>query len=360
MTNTPPHWAFIDALRALASQLIVLHHLAIYGPMADAARPLAPQLFTWLGQEARLAVQVFFVIGGFLATKSLAPNGFLTAVAPLKLLGRRYLILGIPCLTAVLLSVVCAAAARTLMADDAIPSAPTVSQVFAHAFFLQSILGFDSLSAGVWYVAVDFQLFAVLLGCLWLARHTSGTSGASDHAGAHGLFLVVMLALASLFYFNRHPEWDCYAVYFFGAYALGVLAYWIAGCRNALPWALLLVVIVGAALQVDWRSRLVVALVTALALGLSRRHEILGILPQLPGIVWLGKISYSIFLVHFPICLVVNGLFARFIGSALLLNAAGLVFTWWASIAAGALFYRLVECRVRLAAARPASPVSPR
>ena len=34
---------FIDALKALASQLIVLHHLAFYGPMSDYARSLAPE-----------------------------------------------------------------------------------------------------------------------------------------------------------------------------------------------------------------------------------------------------------------------------------------------------------------------------
>ncbi len=61
---------FIDALKALASQLIVLHHLAFYGPMSDYAQTIAPDLISWLYDYARIAVQVFLVIGGFLTTQA--------------------------------------------------------------------------------------------------------------------------------------------------------------------------------------------------------------------------------------------------------------------------------------------------
>jgi len=46
----------IDALKAIASQLIVIHHLAFYGPMSDYALPLAPKLIPWLYDYARIAV----------------------------------------------------------------------------------------------------------------------------------------------------------------------------------------------------------------------------------------------------------------------------------------------------------------
>ena len=52
----------IDAFKAIASQLIVLHHLAAYGPISDAVQQVAPSLITWLYDYARMAVQVFFVI----------------------------------------------------------------------------------------------------------------------------------------------------------------------------------------------------------------------------------------------------------------------------------------------------------
>ncbi|NBO77933.1 MAG: acyltransferase, partial [Betaproteobacteria bacterium] len=55
--------AVVDLLKALACSLIVLHHLAFYGPMSDHADDLFPGIFDWLSQHGRLAVQVFLVLG---------------------------------------------------------------------------------------------------------------------------------------------------------------------------------------------------------------------------------------------------------------------------------------------------------
>ena len=57
MRTAATRLAFIDALKAIASHFIVLHHLAFYGPMSDVANQLAPTLFSWLSQDARIAVQ---------------------------------------------------------------------------------------------------------------------------------------------------------------------------------------------------------------------------------------------------------------------------------------------------------------
>ena len=40
----------IDALKLIGSQLIVLHHFAAYGPLADAMNQAAPQLSSWIGR----------------------------------------------------------------------------------------------------------------------------------------------------------------------------------------------------------------------------------------------------------------------------------------------------------------------
>jgi peptidoglycan/LPS O-acetylase OafA/YrhL len=60
-------------------------------------------------------------------------------------------------------------------------------------------------------------------------------------------------------------------------------------------------------------------------------------------LAFLGRISYALFLVHFPVCLLANALFVR-----LGLNAPGaalafMALAWAASIAIATLFYRWVE-----------------
>jgi peptidoglycan/LPS O-acetylase OafA/YrhL len=335
---------FIDALKAVAVQLIVLHHLAFYGPMSDHAYLLIPDLISWLSQHARAVVQVFLVIGGFLAARSLAPAGSLLSAQPLRLLLRRYLKLAVPYLASLLIGIGCATLARALMTHDSIPEWPTLPQFLAHALLLQSILGYEGLSTGVWYIAIDFQLFALLLATLWLARGISGGLGRGIAGAAIlGLLLVATLALFSLYHFNRDAEWDNWALYFFASYALGTLTFWAANAKHAVRWLLLIAVAVVMALLLDYRSRIAVALVVALALGLASRYGFLARWPKSSLFAYLGQISYSVFLIHFPICLIVNGLFARVALADPWLNLAGMVVAWASSLLAGGLFYRFIE-----------------
>jgi peptidoglycan/LPS O-acetylase OafA/YrhL len=342
MRTVETRLAFIDALKAIASQLIVLHHLAFYGPMSDVAQNLAPALFTWLSQDARIAVQLFLVISGFLAAKTLAPTGQLIATKPLSLIGRRYYKLAIPYVTAVLVSILCAAIARRLMDNVSIPGPPSLVQFAAHIALLQNILHFDSLSAGVWYIAIDFQLFVLLLGTLWVVRSTSKRIRATHILG---VALVSGLVLASLFYFNRDPNWDNWALYFFGAYGLGVVTFWATENGNKRVWLLSIAGLVVAALIVDFRSRIAVALITALALGLARRWGFLASWPKSSLLAYLGKISYSVFLTHFPVILIINAVFSRTAPDNPAVNAIGILFAWTACTASGTLFYHFIEKR---------------
>jgi hypothetical protein len=58
-----------------------------------------------------------------------------------------------------------------------LPGEPEFTQFLAHALLLHSVMGIDSLSAGVWYVAIDFQLFALMLALLWLGQRLGADSG---------------------------------------------------------------------------------------------------------------------------------------------------------------------------------------
>ena len=344
MAAATSRFPFIDALKAIASQLILLHHLAFYGPLSEALHRTVPSIIEWLAQDARIAVQVFLVIGGFLAAQSLAPKGVLKDIAPFNLIRKRYVKLAIPLIGAVMISIVLSAIARQLYADDAIPASPTVLQILAHATLLHGVLGVDSLSAGVWYIAIDFQLLTLLLAILWTDRNIN-----VDKASWLGQLLVSLFALASLFFFNRNSDWDNWAIYFIGAYALGALTYWHGKRGTQLPVLLALSVIVGAALVIDFRSRILVALLTAIALGLAQLLNWIDSWPQNRLLSWLGKISYSVFLIHFPIILVINGLYVQTVQTIPSQAGNSLYFAalaWIASLCAGALFHRLVETKL--------------
>ena len=340
MQKNQPRLPLIDALKAIASQFIVLHHLAFYGPLSEAAREALPSLFGWLAGDARIAVQVFLVVGGFLAANSLAPEGVLKSPQILQLVKKRYLKLVVPFLAAVIICVAVSAVTRQWLVDEVIPDRPTLAQFLAHAALLHGVLGFDSLSAGVWYIAIDFQLFVLLLVVLWSARHAS-----SNAPKALGLTLVTAIALTSLFHFNRHADWDNWAVYFFGAYGLGAMTFWLSKRKTGTVGASLLCAAVVLALAIDFRSRILVALIAALVLYIGQRTRLLETWPDTSLLAWLGKISYSVFLIHFPVVLIANAVFAHMETSSSWAGPIVTIVTWLTSIAAGAAFHHYVESR---------------
>jgi peptidoglycan/LPS O-acetylase OafA/YrhL len=321
--------SLVDTLKAFASQLIVWHHLAFYGPMSDVARPHAPQLLDWLADDARIAVQVFLVVAGFLAARSLLERRHIDLP---QLVWRRYLRLVRPYAVALAVAVAAAWVARQLVPGhpDA-PAAPSVGQVLAHLLMLQDVAGLEALSAGVWYVAIDLQLYALLAGLLWLSQRAAGLA----------LPVVAGLMLVSLLWLNRQPELDVWAPYFFGAYGLGVLAYWMSQRTRRFGWAAVLAAVVLVALAFEWRSRILVAGLTALALVLAAdlRH---------PGgalAAALARISYPVFLIHYPVCLVVGAAVLRFWPDSVAVNVFGMVAAWLLSLGAGALLQRWAEPR---------------
>jgi peptidoglycan/LPS O-acetylase OafA/YrhL len=349
----------INLLKAGAAQLIVLHHLAFYGPMADVARPLMPSMIDWLDHNGRIAVQAFLVISGFLVAKSLSPAGIPGIGNPVATILRRYIKLAPPFIVAMFLAIGASALARTWMIHDSISAPPNMWQLAAHVLLLHGVLGYESLSAGAWYVAIDFQLYALFTCLLWLCGHI-----ASGRRMTWLMPLVVTLGMSiSLLYFNRDAEFDVWAPYFFGSYGLGIMAWWASDPRRPFvaTFALLLMMIVPTvlSLELDFRIRIAVASVVACFLFLFGRTRLSTYASSGWAVVnYLGKISYSIFLVHFPVCLIVNAAFTRFVPNDAYLQGVGVLYAWAASVAAGAVFFHWVEAplsRLLMTRSKPAA-----
>ncbi|MNR79359.1 Acyltransferase family protein [compost metagenome] len=336
----------VDALKAVACLLIVFHHLAFYGPMSDIAYPLMPTVIDLFYQYGRMAVQAFFVIAGFLLATKFAPDGAASVSRPLNAIYQRYLRLVIPYLVALVFAILCAALAREWVSSDSIPDAPSFAQLLPHIFLLQDLLDQDALSAGVWYVAIDFQLFAVAALLLWLAGKIEAHAGTKrPHLRLLGPLFITLLTLVSLFVFNRNQGLDETALYFFGSYGLGALAYWATRRQHGMFWLMLLCAVVLAALLVEFRGRILVAGCVMLVLGVARQS---GALERwvMPGfLTYLGRISYSVFLIHFPLCMLVNAVFFHFFPHQAVANVIGMLVAVGVSIGGGALLFRWVENR---------------
>jgi peptidoglycan/LPS O-acetylase OafA/YrhL len=339
-------FGFIDLMRVVAAQMIVLHHLAFYGPLSDHAYPLLPGTIDWLYVYGRLAVQVFFVAGGFCAAGSMVRRAPATPRAFFGVVIERYARLGLPYLAALAAALVANEVARSFVDHPSISPRPTVGQLVAHVFLVHQILDYDSLTAGIWYVAIDLQLVTLTALVYLLARRL-----APQHAQAFGRWVMIALGLVSSFLWNRSPGLEDFAIYFTSSYVLGMVAAWASD--GSMPkkvfWGYLAAT--ASALVIDFRPRLALAAVVAILFLLLRNQAWLEKLTRSKLARHYTPITYSLFLIHFPICLLVNTLWSSYLPPRPGLSVLGMVVAFCLSQLGGFAFYYLVEkplSRVRL------------
>lgn len=315
----------INGLKVVAAQIIILHHCMSYGELAAAANELFPIFSVFVFDYGRYAVQLFLVIAGYLAAQSFesmmavqTPSNTKGVGTVVQLALRRYLRLVGPYLVALLVTIACATFARQWSLAEYIGSPETVQQVLAHLFLLQGLLGYDSISAGVWYVAIDWQLYTVmaLIYAIIPQRRIR-------------ISIITVLCLVSLLHFNRHADYENTFIYFIGSYGLGILAYWASGlsavksiAHQAMAKKILIaiaVILIISAMHSVWLRNylaLAVAFLLLYAGHAPNAHNRAGrSIQDQPHqartfwgdvLQWASDRAYCAFLIHFAFILLVN------------------------------------------------------
>lgn len=333
----------VDALRAVVATLVAWHHFVLYGLLSGLVLPLPDRMIDLL-RNHRSIVQVFFVVGGYVMAYSMSRRPWNCRHVGWFVV-RRYCRLGLPYLGAVALAIGACAIGRGWISERVVGSPPTLAQILAHVAFLQDILGYDSLSAGLWFVCIDFQLGLVYVVLLYLRDAIGPVLGRArgEDSTVVFLFLGFMLAVPSLFFFNLHDRFSAWAVYFFGQFFLGVMVYHgLQGSRLRSLFGLYVLTIV-AALAYSWRWRLATSLATGLILFVAGHFGVLERWPKGRIAAYLGRTSYSLFLIHFSVLVVVLTLWVRFDWIAGGNSSGVLVVAYIASLIVADAFFRIVE-----------------
>jgi peptidoglycan/LPS O-acetylase OafA/YrhL len=343
-------------LRAFAALTILWHHFSLYAPLNDWAEPLLGGVLAWLSENGR-ASQIFFVVSGYVAAQGIGSRGGWHGAQLGRFAMQRYCRLGLPYLAVAVVILPIYIFARGWVPEDVLGQPVTVGQFLAHLFFLQDILGYESLSAGFWFVCINFQL-GFAYACALVLQQRFGRGGDN----------IVMLlgwatSLYSLFYFNLDPAGAVWALYFFPFFFMGILVH-KALTRDGAVGFLLFQGVMLLALLYMWRWRVIVTMVFGVLLfiagrsGWGRRWS--------PGslISRIGRMSYSLFLIHFPVLVLVSALWARLGWTSPEAATAGLLVAFAGSLLAAHFFHRWVETPAarlakRFRASRPAADRDP-
>jgi len=343
-------WFILDLFKALACLIIILHHLSAYSPMFDRVMLLAPDPLAMLYNHGRLAVQAFLVVGGYLSAcqwlKMVGPNavGLPAGFSAGTLIRKRFLRLSIPLMAALALTVLVTACVRPWYPHSSLSAAPGLWSLMMHVALLQDLWGVPALSAGIWYVAIDFQLYLIALSSVILAAGLQSWQPRVKLRGAMVSLWVVLTAL-SLDWWNRQVNMDVQGLYFFGSYGLGMLACRVRMSRLTVKgWAVMFVLgLVG--LWLEPRLRMGLAWAMALLLAVWPAGDLALEVQSFwrRAVHMVAQYSYSIFLIHFAVILLVSAIWFHAAWQDPWVNLAGLCLTVGLSLWSGALLYRKVE-----------------
>lgn len=335
----------LDVLKATGCILIVLHHLAFYGPMSDVVMQAWPALIEALYAHGRLAVQVFLVCSGFLMATTLSTTRVWGWTNTMRMAWLRYLRLTIPLLAALSVTVLLTEYLRDDHDVSHLSATPDWHSALAHLLLMQHVLDFEALSAGIWYVAIDFQLYLITLLTLLFASQVAHRFP-SLRIETLRWQLWLGLSLASLMVWNLNDELDNYGVFFFGSYGMGLLACTARQSRMGFQGWAVLVVLGVLALWVDPRWRIATAWGCALLLLWAPSGWFSG--ERLPlrvqhVIQWLSKVSYSVFLIHYAVILAVSAGVSAHWPDDVWANALGMAVSVALSVWIGSALNRLTE-----------------
>lgn len=349
----PKRFLFIDALRGGAALAVLLFHLAHI-------HVLSPTLASLLGpvgqglKYGEFGVQVFFVLSGFVIAHSLR-NDPLTKDSILNFILRRQLRLDPPYWAVIILALGLQWAELRIPGQDTF-ALPSLSTIFLNLTYLQYIAGVPSILNIAWTLCLEIQFYLAFITLLGLAALLPARKTAISNTLL--LFTGSLSLLLAAFYppppiEAHHNPWFVYYWFYFVA---GVLCYRQWQNQLRLPYWMAFLALFAAAPLLLWLTSaktdialsvpaLLTGWLTAGALFLAGRQGGLWHWGGHRFWQYLGKISYSLYLVHVLVLLLVMRIAYKITGENPVAAGIWFVVTGLLCIGAGHLLNLTVEQR---------------
>lgn len=345
----PARFAFVDGLRGIAALCIVVFHIWWYEPEPYADVNAGQWLIDSALLRTRGGVQILLVISGFVIAYTLRK----TWVSPSEVftfIGRRLIRL-VPAYWAAIAAVILVDGLCRNRFDLPSPfeGAVSLQRVVAHMLFLQDISGHDPLGAGMWTLCIEMQFYLVAVISWGLAQHLFWRPNEVEpRPSALGLLTVFApVAFVSLFHWRTVSSTDPYVIHFLWMFFLGMITWWTLDgtVLTRIYAAVVAVALTNLVVDAEWRYENAVALSTSLAIFTAGCRNRLHVWLNWPWLQYFGKISYSLYLIHFPICHLITTAGWKWCGNeptslqaAVILSSA-----FVASLLGGSLMYLCVE-----------------
>jgi len=329
---------FVDALRGIAALSVVWFHVykkTLYAPISS---PRLPEPFHAYLHHADVGVAVFFVISGFAIAASVQGSAISASFVGRFVL-RRSIRLDPPYWATIALELVLIAVSRELMHErtSEYPSAP---QVVSHLIYSQSFFGYGHIVAVFWTLCVEIQLYLAFVLLLAIVQRLP------VRFGTIAIFAPMLLLSLVAPYYSDALAQNTFLIRYWYLFFGGVLAYWTVYAELHSGWLLTYICALSLSLATPMQNlSTAIAIVTTCLIWHAGNRAKLTVWLSGSVFQWLGRISYSLYLVHLPI----SGRAINFATHAIRLPAGRggqlclLAIGTGASLVAAQVLYKVVE-----------------
>jgi peptidoglycan/LPS O-acetylase OafA/YrhL len=260
----------LDALRGLAALAVVWFHFSRFTP---AARRIP--LLTASGKYGWIGVEVFFVISGFVIPLALHKGQYRLGDFP-RFLAKRLIRLEPPYLASIIITLLMRYLLHWGRGQWGMPSA---WNLFLHPFYLNGVFREYWLISVYWTLAVELQFYLLIGLAFPLVRKPA-------------LFWMTAAPVAVALAFALPYQGQIF--FYLPCFLLGIATFHLStGGIDRLPFFGFSFALAAIALKLLNPFAVLAAVGTALAIAFVRR------VPRV--LVWLGAISYPLYLLHVPV-----------------------------------------------------------
>ena len=341
-------------MRGVASMMVVFYHL--YENIEPSIESWAP---AWIGavlSHGNLGVEIFFVLSGFVIAHSVR-NG-LHSFGYLGRFALRRSIRLDPALWLTIALEIAVILATLRFFPSYAPEIPTAGQVAANVFYLQRFLGLPDVVPVFWTLTYEVQFYVALVGSLvaWRTIRRALAPGSSDESTSGGMsplayaLLLISCVLSAAIFIGLLPL-PLRGLFVDRWFQFGTgIAVWlhfrdrISHARLA-PFFVVLVVATMLSPSFDRTASILMIFVAAAALTAAGRLGHFHTWLAGPAWQFLGRISYSLYLVHAVVGWRLISLIKDFVGPemGIVLGLGTLAAGVAASVVSAWVMYLLVE-----------------
>ena len=343
-------FAFIDGLRGCAALGVVLFHVGVVGIFRPRLELFVPDWLLRFWSLGGLGVRVFFVLSGFVMAYS-HRGVCITARYLGRFALRRSLRLDPPYWATIGLILVITAFHNSIFRQHPIPF-PHRTVLIANVFYLQDLLRLQDVNIVFWTLCFEVQFYLVLTLLTGVAQR-SALYGREFMGVQHGSVLLLFAPVAILSFLTAFGLLKTVPGLFINlwfSFFLGVLVWAVLEHSVAAKWLwIYMATVVALGWTNCWRQRAgngtgeAVDLLTAIAIYAA---GLLGFMDRWLSQYWiqfLGRISYSLYLVHVPVGATINDIESHLCSNSKFMALPCILLSVCASIGVAFVMYRLIE-----------------